>query len=116
MELRELAYFVAVFEERSVSAAARRCFISQPSVSAAIGVLETELGARLFVRHRRGVAPTAAGEQLYPAARRLVAEAQALRSQFQVQPSAPRTLTVGLMQALDVRRSRELLQVLTATP
>jgi len=115
MELRELGYFVAVFEERSVSAAARRCFISQPSVSAALAALEVELGARLFLRHRRGATPTAAAEQLYPTARRLVAEAQALRTAFRAPPVA-RRLTVGVMRSLDVRRTRELLVAMTAIP
>jgi DNA-binding transcriptional LysR family regulator len=115
MELRELGYFVAVFEERSISAAARRCFISQPSVSAAIAVLESELGAKLFVRHRRGAAPTAAAEQLYPTARRLVGEVHALRAAFRTPPVA-RRLTVGLMRSLDAYRIRELLLVVTSAP
>jgi len=60
MELRELGYFIAVYEEHSVTRAARRCFISQPSVSAALAGLEHELGAALFVRHRKGATPTSA--------------------------------------------------------
>ncbi len=115
MELRELGYFVAVFEERSISAAARRCFISQPSVSAAIAVLETELGAKLFVRHRRGATPTAAAEQLYPTACRLVGEVHALRAAFRTPPVA-RRFTVGLMRSLDAYRIRELLLVVTGAP
>jgi len=115
MDLRELGYFIAVFEERNVSAAARRCFISQPSVSAAIATLESELGTKLFVRHRRGATPTPAAEQLAPTARRLVAEAQALRASFRARPAA-RRLTIGLMPALDVHRTRELLTVLTGSP
>ncbi|HEU4728553.1 MAG TPA: LysR family transcriptional regulator [Kofleriaceae bacterium] len=113
MELRDLGYFVAVFEERSVSAAARRCFISQPSVSAAIAGLETELGAKLFVRHRRGTTPTAAGEQLYPTARRLLGETQALRTAFRA-PVRPRSLVVGLMASLDAHRIRDVLEVIAA--
>src|SRR5262245_53694625 len=100
MELRELGYFIAVFEENGVSAAARRCFISQPSVSAAIASLEAELGTRLFVRHRRGTTPTPAAAQLYPVARRLVDEASALRSAFRPPPVA-RRLSIGLMRSLD---------------
>lgn len=115
MDLRELGYFIAVYEERNVSAAARRCFISQPSVSAAISTLESELGTKLFVRHRRGATPTDAAEQLAPSARRLVAEAQAIRASFRTRPVA-RRLTVGLMPSLDVHRTRELLAVLTAAP
>lgn len=115
MELRELGYFLAVFEENSVSAAARRCFISQPSVSAALALLESELGTQLFVRHRRGTTPTPAAEQLYPIARKLVDDAGALKAAFR----APRTthrFAVGLMRSLDAHRIRELLLVMTAEP
>src|SRR5882757_1789814 len=59
MDIRELRYFAAVFRERNLTAAARRCFISQPSISAAITNLEAELGTTLFIRHKKGVAPTA---------------------------------------------------------
>ena len=58
MDIRELRYFAAVFRERNLTAAARRCFISQPSISAAITNLEAELGTTLFIRHKKGVAPT----------------------------------------------------------
>ena len=62
MDIRELRYFSAVFRERNLTAAARRCFISQPSISAAITNLEAELGTTLFIRHKKGVAPTQAAE------------------------------------------------------
>ena len=54
MEIRELRYFAAVYSERNLTAAARRCFISQPSISAAIANLEAELGTTLFIRHKKG--------------------------------------------------------------
>lgn len=111
MELRELGYFAAVYEERSVTAAARRCFISQPSVSAAIASLEHELGAALFVRHRRGATPTEAAERLYPTARRLVDEATALKATFRA-PAAPEPpVSLGVMRSVDAERVRELVAV-----
>ncbi|MBL8624928.1 MAG: LysR family transcriptional regulator [Myxococcales bacterium] len=116
MELRELGYFVAVFEEGSVSAAARRSHISQPSVSAALAALEAELGTTLFLRHRRGVAPTAAADQLYPTARRLIAEAEALRAAFRAPPAPRAPVEVGVLRALDAARGRELLRALAASP
>ena len=116
MDLRELGYFVAVFEEGSVSAAARRSFISQPSVSAALAALEAELGATLFVRHRQGVTPTAAAARLYPTARRLIAEAQALRASFRAPAPARTPLALGLMRSLDAARGRELVRVLAEAP
>ncbi len=72
MDIRELRYFAAVFRERNLTAAAKRCFISQPSISAAITHLEAELGTTLFIRHKKGVAPTASAEQFYAVARRII--------------------------------------------
>ena len=72
MDMRELRYFIAVFEECNLTAAAKRSFVSQPSISVAIADLEQELGTTLFIRHKKGVTPTASADDLYPLARRLV--------------------------------------------
>ena len=58
MDIRELRYFAAVYRERNLTVAARACFVSQPSISTAITHLEAELGTTLFIRHKKGVAPT----------------------------------------------------------
>jgi DNA-binding transcriptional LysR family regulator len=75
MGLHHLRHFVAVAEEGQVSAAARRLFIAQPALSQSVRTLERELGVELFVRHPRGVALTAAGEDLLVEARATVAAA-----------------------------------------
>jgi DNA-binding transcriptional LysR family regulator len=111
MELRELRYFLAVYETGSVTAAARRCFISQPSISAAIAALERELGAVLFVRHRKGVAATAAADALYVRARQVVDDALALKALFAAPPASE--ITLGLMPSLDIPRVMPLLSPLT---
>lgn len=115
MELRELSYFVAVYEEKTLTAAARRSFVSQPSVSAALASLEHELDTALFVRHRRGVTPTAAAEELYPRARRLVDEAKAVRASFR-DKVPPREVTIGIMAAICADRVREVLSLVGAEP
>jgi len=71
VELREMHMFVAVVEEGSVTAAARRLHISQPALSQAMVALERRLGLELLVRHRTGISPTDAG-------RTLLVEAQAV--------------------------------------
>jgi LysR family hydrogen peroxide-inducible transcriptional activator len=76
--LRQLQYAVAVAEARGFRAAAERCHVSQPSLSAQIAQLEAALGARLFERDRRRVLVTTAGEELLGYARRVLAEAGAL--------------------------------------
>jgi DNA-binding transcriptional LysR family regulator len=115
MDIRELRYFSAVFAERNLTAAARRCFISQPSISAAITNLEAELGTTLFIRHKKGVAPTEAAERFHSVARRIIDDADAARNLFR-KPAGKQTLTLGLMRTLDVARTISLLKPLTASP
>jgi DNA-binding transcriptional LysR family regulator len=113
MDLRELRYFAAVYRERNLTAAARTCFVSQPSISTAITNLEAELGTTLFIRHKKGVAPTASAEQFHTVARRIIDEADAARGLFR-RPSSKTTVTLGLMRTLDVPRTIALLKPLTA--
>jgi DNA-binding transcriptional LysR family regulator len=115
MDMRELRYFIAVFEVRNLTVAAKRCFVSQPSISVAIQDLEQELGTALFIRHKKGVTPTSSAEDLYPLARRLVGEAEAVRKLFK-RPASRRYLTLGLMRTLDIQRTVALLKPLTSAP
>jgi DNA-binding transcriptional LysR family regulator len=113
MDIRELRYFAAVYRARNLTAAARACFVSQPSISTAITNLEAELGTTLFIRHKKGVAPTASAEQFHALARRIIDEADAARSLFR-KPATRTTVTLGLMRTLDVPRTIALLKPLTA--
>lgn len=74
MELRTLRYFATVVEAGSLTAAAARLRLSQPSLSVAIGKLETELGVELLVRSTRGVEPTSAGRFLLDASSRVLGD------------------------------------------
>jgi DNA-binding transcriptional LysR family regulator len=114
MDIRELRYFAAVFSERNLTAAAKRCFISQPSISTAITHLEAELGTTLFVRHKKGMSPTASAEQFHAVARRIIDEADAAKNLFR-KPSTRNALTLGLMRTLDMPRTIALLKPLTGT-
>ncbi|WP_341503816.1 LysR family transcriptional regulator [Gallaecimonas sp. GXIMD4217] len=111
MELRALRYFQAVYEARSVSAAARACFVSQPSITAAILQLESTLGTRLFVRHARGVLPTEAADRLYPRAKKMGDQAQRILDMFNEGPT-PVSLRLGLMRSLGAQRMSGLLKQL----
>jgi DNA-binding transcriptional LysR family regulator len=64
MDLRQMRYFVAVAECRSISVAARLVHVAQPALTRQMHALEDELGTSLFDRTTRGVKLTDAGKQL----------------------------------------------------
>lgn len=95
MYFRSLRYFVAVYEELSFSAASKRCFVAQPSISAAVHQLETDLDCQLFIRHSKGVTPTPDGKKLYPRACKVLAELDDIKHLFhESAPSIPLRLAV----------------------
>jgi DNA-binding transcriptional LysR family regulator len=69
IELRHLRYFVAVAEEASFTAAARRVHVAQQVLSSQIRQLEDILGVQLLERTSRGVATTPAGSAFLDGAR-----------------------------------------------
>src|SRR4051812_26309896 len=80
MELRQLAYVVAVAEEGGFTRAAARVHVAQPGVSAQVRRLEAELGPPLFDRAAGTVTLTAAGEAVLPYARAALAAAAGVRT------------------------------------
>lgn len=82
MTLTQLRYVIEVAEAGSISAAAARLFIAQPSLSKAVGELEAEMGVRIFERGARGVRPTDEGTRFLSYARQVVEQADLLESQY----------------------------------
>jgi len=64
--LNQLSSFLAVAREGSVSAAAEKLYVTQPSISAAVSALSRELGVELTERVGRGIGLTAAGQAFRP--------------------------------------------------
>ena len=72
MDLRQLEVFAKVYELRSFSKAAQALFLTQPTVSERISLLEDELSVRLFDRTGRETTPTRAGDLLFGYAKRIL--------------------------------------------
>lgn len=74
MEIRQLRAFAAIAETGTFTASAQRVHVTQAAISMQIRQLETEVGARLFVRAPRRVILTEAGEALLERTRRILRE------------------------------------------
>jgi LysR family hydrogen peroxide-inducible transcriptional activator len=79
MKLRDLEYLVALDEEGHFARAAERCFVSQPTLSGQLKKLEEQLGVLLVERSSRHVVMTGAGRAVAAQARRVLAEARAIK-------------------------------------
>lgn len=88
MTLTQLKYAITVAGASSMNEAARKLFISQPSLSTAIRELEEEIGLELFRRSNRGISITPEGEEFLGYARQMVEQYELIESKYisKVQP------------------------------
>lgn len=82
MTLQQLKYALAVAKYGSVSLAARHLFVSQPSVTEALSMLEGEIQKTLFVRSPRGMKPTDEGRKFLGYARQVVEQMRLLEDRY----------------------------------
>lgn len=87
MELRVLRYFLAVAREESISRAAEKLHITQPTLSRQLMELETELDTRLFDRSRqsRSISLTRDGYRFLHRAEEIVALADRTAAEFRAE-------------------------------
>lgn len=65
MDIRQMRYFIAIAEEKNITAAAQRLHMSQPPLSLQLKQMEAELGVMLVERHGKKLELTDKGELLY---------------------------------------------------
>ena len=89
MQMQQIRYFLALSEESSFTHAAKRCGVSQPSLTNAIIALERELGGTLFQR-KPLIALTVLGHAIHPYLDRIAQNAEHAREAAQALADVPR--------------------------
>lgn len=101
MEIRQLRAFVSIAESGTFTAGAVRVHVTQAAISMQIRQLETEIGARVFVRAPRHVILTEAGEHLLQRARHILREHDAALDEIAELAGAERgRLRIGSASAM----------------
>jgi len=101
VEIRQLRAFVAIAETGTFTAGALRVHVTQAAISMQIRQLESEIGARVFVRAPRHVILTEAGEQLLRRARHILREHDAALDEIAELAGAERgRLRIGSASAM----------------
>lgn len=127
MDIRHLRYFIAISEERSLSAASQRLGVAQPSLSQHVIKLEEQLGVPLMERSPRGITLTEEGHLLVRHAReicrsldRCVAEMKDAGGEvrgpvmFGLPPSVSMVMSVPLAETVRVELPSVRLQAMEA--
>lgn len=96
MTLAQLRYAITVAKATSMNEAARKLFISQPSLSTAIRELEEEIGVELFHRTNRGVLVTPEGEEFIGYAKQVVDQYELMESKYVAKKSGKKKFSVSM--------------------
>lgn len=91
MTTRELLYIKTIADERNMTRAAQKLFVTQPSLSHCVTNIEDQLGVRLFTRTSGGLILTYAGEKYY----RMACEVLRVYASFESEIGEERTLSHG---------------------
>ena len=82
MTLQQIRYAVMLANANSMNEAAKKLFISQPSLSEAIKELEKEMNLTIFSRTSKGVAVTAEGEDFLIYARQILGQVELMEEKY----------------------------------
>ncbi|UOA10180.1 LysR family transcriptional regulator [Methylobacter sp. S3L5C] len=105
MEIQQIRYFLAVCDHGTITHAAQRSYVSQPSLTQAIKKLEDEIGGVLFARTRSGCQLTPLGRMVEPNFRQIYKDLQATKAEairFTRLNTIP--LRIGLMKTIGSQR------------
>lgn len=96
----QVRQFLAIVDSGNFTRAASQLNIAQPTLSAGISELERQLGTRLFIRERRRIRLTEAGNRLLPFARSIESNFNLAEDQVSSIPAPARPLRLGVLQSI----------------
>lgn len=95
MTLQQLKYVTTIANIGSISEAAKRLFVSQPSLTKAIKELEKEMGITIFNRTNKGITVSKEGERFLGYARQVLEQAALLEEQYKSQSGGKKQFSVS---------------------
>ena len=105
MTIQQLKYFVKIVECGSISEAAAKFFVSQPSLSTSIRDLEMEVEKTFFVRSKKGITPTHDGLEFLGYAKQVLQQMELLESRYAKNASVHQTFSVSAHHYLFLARA-----------
>lgn len=103
MNFTRIEYFLAAAKYLNITKAAKVLYISQPSLSKQIALLEEELGVQLFNRSKNALLLTPAGELIYSEFSKIIPEAEAVLERAKRMKSASNgTLSIGFVESMSI--------------
>lgn len=95
MTLQQLKYVTTIANIGSISEAAKRLFVSQPSLTKAIKELEKEMGITIFDRTNKGITVSKEGERFLGYARQVLEQAALLEEQYKSQSGGKKQFSMS---------------------
>lgn len=95
MTLQQLKYIIAIAECGSITSAAQKLLVAQPSLSKAVSELEKEMGITIFYRNNRGVFLSDEGSKFLSYARQVIEQSDLLEQQYKQKESIRRVFSIS---------------------
>lgn len=95
MTLQQLKYVIAIVECGSITSAAQKLFVAQPSLSKSVAELEKEMGITIFYRNNRGVFLSDEGSKFLSYARQVVEQSELLEQQYKQKETIKRVFSIS---------------------
>ncbi len=95
MTLQQLKYIIYIAECGSITSAAKKMLVSQPSLSKAVADLEKEMGINIFCRNHKGVYLSEEGTKFLSYARQVVEQAELLEQQYKEKETIRRVFSIS---------------------